>query len=624
MDQVRSRLQQISVANSARAAIPPRSERYNTEPALTQTSISLSAPNFGHISALAFPPALNYLPRNTNGYVNAVFDDQDDSEDWGFDTVSTNTQIGALQDRSIQGSQMSQRTNAFATAQSFQPRQTYRNGAFGSTVRDASVGARGSLTPPNYNNRPNQSFYQPPLPEQPLFMDPRTQQMLATTQMRSPYPAVVSPYPINGFNPLPTPALSPYFAISGQHVDTMIPDREEGGRESVQSVLLWEFRSNPKSSRWDLIAIRGHVSEFSGDQYGSRYIQNKLETANSDEKNMVFSEIEPNILPLMKDIYGNYVVQKFYEFGDQTHKRILTNKMKGHVRDLSISLYGCRVIQKALEYVMVDQQDQIVSELRGHVLGCVENQNGNHVIQKAIEICDPKMMQFVYAELQNEVMRLSTHTYGCRVIQRCLEHSGPHWADVFMQELLLGIEGMIQDAFGNYVVQHIVENDEGVGRARILDIVGRQLEMYSKHKFASNVVEKALKFADDEWKRRVALTIASGTEPRGDADSMVVSMIKDQYGNYVIRECLIMIILGYELLLTVFLQKRYWMCCSQMTVCFSSNRSDPPSAKRSVTGAGSKSLRLRRRCTLIQHDGIIITIITISRHRNNHNHSRQQ
>lgn len=48
--------------------------------------------------------------------------------------------------------------------------------------------------------------------------------------------------------------------------------------------------------------------EFSGDQHGSRFIQQKLETASSEEKQIVFDEIVPNnALQLIQDVFGNYV-----------------------------------------------------------------------------------------------------------------------------------------------------------------------------------------------------------------------------------------------------------------------------------------------------------------------------
>ncbi len=85
---------------------------------------------------------------------------------------------------------------------------------------------------------------------------------------------------------------------------------------------------------------------FSGDQHGSRFIQQKLETANSDEKDQVFREIEPNAVQLMKDVFGNYVIQKFFEHGSQVQKKILASLMTGKVVDLSMQMYACRVVQK--------------------------------------------------------------------------------------------------------------------------------------------------------------------------------------------------------------------------------------------------------------------------------------
>lgn len=46
------------------------------------------------------------------------------------------------------------------------------------------------------------------------------------------------------------------------------------------------------------------------DQFGSRFIQQKLETASTQEKNMIFLEIMPQALSLMTDVFGNYVIQK--------------------------------------------------------------------------------------------------------------------------------------------------------------------------------------------------------------------------------------------------------------------------------------------------------------------------
>lgn len=113
----------------------------------------------------------------------------------------------------------------------------------------------------------------------------------------------------------------------------------------IRSPLLEEFRSN-KNKKYELKDIANHVVEFSGDQHGSRFIQQKLETASSEDKQLVFDEILPNCLQLMTDVFGNYVIQKLFEHGNQAQKTVLAKLMEGHILSLSLQMYGCRVVQK--------------------------------------------------------------------------------------------------------------------------------------------------------------------------------------------------------------------------------------------------------------------------------------
>lgn len=51
---------------------------------------------------------------------------------------------------------------------------------------------------------------------------------------------------------------------------------------------------------------------YSTDQYGSRFIQQKLESATVEEKNIIFPEIVPHARSLMTDVFGNYLIQKVH------------------------------------------------------------------------------------------------------------------------------------------------------------------------------------------------------------------------------------------------------------------------------------------------------------------------
>ena len=75
-----------------------------------------------------------------------------------------------------------------------------------------------------------------------------------------------------------------------------------------RSRLLEEFRTN-RQPHLQLRDIVNHFVEFSMDQHGSRFIQQKLERATSSEKDLVFREILPQSHELIMDVFGNYVIQ---------------------------------------------------------------------------------------------------------------------------------------------------------------------------------------------------------------------------------------------------------------------------------------------------------------------------
>ncbi|CAH2060175.1 unnamed protein product, partial [Thlaspi arvense] len=304
--------------------------------------------------------------------------------------------------------------------------------------------------------------------------------------------------------------------------------------ESFGSSLLEEFKSN-KTRGFELSEIAGHVVEFSADQYGSRFIQQKLETATTDEKNMVYEEIMPEALVLMTDVFGNYVIQKFFEHGLPSQRRELAQKLFDNVLALSLQMYGCRVIQKAIEVVDLDQKIKMVKELDGNVMRCVRDQNGNHVVQKCIECVPEENIGFIISTFFGQVVTLSTHPYGCRVIQRVLEHCHePDTQSKVMEEILSTVSMLAQDQYGNYVIQHVLEHGKPDERTVIIKELAGKIVQMSQQKFASNVVEKCLTFGGPE-ERELLVNEMLGTT---DENEPLQAMMKDQFANYVVQKVL--------------------------------------------------------------------------------------
>uniref|UniRef100_A0A8C1W1P8 Pumilio RNA-binding family member 2 n=1 Tax=Cyprinus carpio TaxID=7962 RepID=A0A8C1W1P8_CYPCA len=339
------------------------------------------------------------------------------------------------------------------------------------------------------------------------------------------------------------------------------PPRARYSRSDVmpsgRSRLLEDFRNN-RFPNLQLRDLPGHMVEFSQDQHGSRFIQQKLERATPAERQIVFGEILQAAYQLMTDVFGNYVIQKFFEFGSVDQKLALATRIRGHVLPLALQMYGCRVIQKALESISSDQQviSDIVRELDGHVLKCVKDQNGNHVVQKCIECVQPQALQFIIDAFQGQVFVLSTHPYGCRVIQRILEHCTQEQTLPILEELhqhseqlgqkyqgvslemtpktyyTVSSDALFKDQYGNYVIQHVLEHGRPEDKSKIVAEVRGKVLALSQHKFASNVVEKCVIHSS---RAERALLIDEVCCQKDGPHSALYTMMKDQYANYVVQ-----------------------------------------------------------------------------------------
>lgn len=320
--------------------------------------------------------------------------------------------------------------------------------------------------------------------------------------------------------------------------------------KAKQSTLLEQYKLLPKNkNKWALSQIAGHVVEFCGDQQGSRFIQFKLDTANSDEKEMLFQELESNAVQLMKDVFGNYVLQKLFEHGSQLQKKALAGQMKGKMVDLSTQSYGCRVVQKvceittmmrhlgtneaqAFDYILVEQQAELVAELAPDILRVIKDTNGNHVIQKVIGLVPRQYIGFIVDAFRGTTADISLHMYGCRVTQRLLEFGTEEDKAFMLEEIHQATPKLCLDAYANYVVQHVLQNGTREDKDKIIKVAMSSLIPWSQQKYASNVLEKCINVATPADRSAIYQQL---TAVRADGTDVLLMLIKDQFANYVIQ-----------------------------------------------------------------------------------------
>ena len=120
----------------------------------------------------------------------------------------------------------------------------------------------------------------------------------------------------------------------------------------------------------------------------------------------------------------------------------------------------------------------------------VARQNANHVLQRILERVPADRIRSIPEACEGQIYALATHPYGCRVLQRILENLSE--VRPLIEELLKYTQNLMQDQYSNYVIQHLLERGTTADRSAIISHVRGQLVSLSRHKFASNVIDKVI------------------------------------------------------------------------------------------------------------------------------------
>jgi len=342
-------------------------------------------------------------------------------------------------------------------------------------------------------------------------------------------------------------------------------ETKQAPASSANNSLLEDYKAKKNNRDWTVLDIKGHVVEFCQDQNGSRFIQQRLEIGDAAEKEIVMTEVLPEVVRLRNDVFGNYVVQKLFGFGTDKMKEDLRDTMIGEMVELSMQMYGCRVIQKALESVDESDLPKLLSEFQNNVLSLIHDQNGNHVIQKCIEVLSQKakaaheekeetkakffgeQIDFIVEDVLDNLSTLACHPYGCRVLQRILEYCVESQKSVALEKISECLRTLFDDQYGNYVIQHVLQFGRVKDRDMVLEmVVDNGLLRLSRQKFASNVVEKLLKYGNAEQRKSIVREMLKVVDEKTDTvveegqegTSVVLLMVRDPYANYVVQTTL--------------------------------------------------------------------------------------
>ncbi|WCJ28795.1 pumilio 12 [Euphorbia peplus] len=280
--------------------------------------------------------------------------------------------------------------------------------------------------------------------------------------------------------------------------------------------------------------ITGRVYLMAKDQHGCRFLQRKFSEGTQQDVEKIFLEVINHIVELMTDPFGNYLVQKLLEVcNEEQRNQILcaATRKPGELVRISCDMHGTRAVQKVVETLKTQEQfSMVVSSLKSGIVTLIKNMNGNHVAQRCLQYLSPQYSGFLFDAATANCVELATDRHGCCVLQKCLSHSEGEQRQRLISEITSNALILSQDPFGNYVVQFIFELRLPWAAADILEQLEGNFGDLAMQKYSSNVVEKCLKYASDEWRTHIIRELINNVH--------LDQVMQDPYGNYVIQAAL--------------------------------------------------------------------------------------
>ncbi|OWB56665.1 hypothetical protein B5S28_g2574 [[Candida] boidinii] len=279
-----------------------------------------------------------------------------------------------------------------------------------------------------------------------------------------------------------------------------------------------------------------NILELSRDQYGCRWLQKKIDEDFNTNFPLIFNAVYQHSTELMMDPFGNYLIQKLLIKCSHNDINLILTNVSVSIFEISKNQHGTRACQKLIDCLQTSTHFKLLQEsLSPYIVNLIQDLNGNHVIQKCIQKFQNGDLQFIIDSICGNMVQVSTHKHGCCVLQKCLTKSNHAQINQLGQEIIRNAIILTQDPFGNYVVQYLITLEIMELNKDLVTLMGPFIGELSVQKFSSNVVEKCL---------RIQFNVGNDTSyvnPLYDSlllPNVLQTLIKDQFGNYVIQTAL--------------------------------------------------------------------------------------
>ena len=308
-----------------------------------------------------------------------------------------------------------------------------------------------------------------------------------------------------------------------------------GEKLTVEALCSVLGTSIPTNETQTVNLIQSQQQQYvllSKDSTQSRALQTKIEESSPAEQAMIFDALAPSLQELVFDQFANFVIQKLCEVATKEQQDVLLKFFLSDINRIVEHSIACRVLQRFMETTSKENVDQLFTALKPNLMGLCLSQNGNHIVQRFVITLPDKLQEIIDCILPN-VISLAVDNCGCRIVQRLFEQHKITKLAPIVEEVLKNAVDLATNQYGNYVIQYILQSECKEYISALLRAFKGKFYKFSIHKFASNVIEKCITYGSEEERQDIFSEII-GTPGNFDT-ARILSMVKDQFGNYVIQ-----------------------------------------------------------------------------------------
>lgn len=257
---------------------------------------------------------------------------------------------------------------------------------------------------------------------------------------------------------------------------------------------------------------------FPTSKSGSKKLQQLIAKSRPEDLSKIIESISPKIADLMIDLYGNYMCQTLFHNCSANQRLLLLKAMRLRLIDVAYHPRGTHALQNLIAMTSLKEEETIYrEEFQGKFVEMSKDTNASHVVQRLLVTLNNRY--FIIREFLGKVEDLSVDKLGVCVIKKCC--NDPE----IMNEILGSCLMLIQHPYGNYAIQSVLELwKEEVAYEFIGSVSGKILQLCFQ-KYASNVIEKAIKVE----------SIRSSIIKELLTDEKILELLNNQYGCYVLR-----------------------------------------------------------------------------------------